>query len=72
MNIKIDTILNQQGKSRNWLAQQTGITYYNLSRLCKNQTTSIQFDILTRLCKVLECTPNDILDLTEEKSTETP
>jgi len=60
MKILIDVLLTQQGKTRYWLSQQTGITYQNICNLCNNKTSSIKFDMLVSICHVLNCTPNDI------------
>lgn len=63
MRIAVDELLEKKGKSRYWLSKQTGITYANISRLCNNETVSIKFAILEKICVVLECSPNDILIL---------
>ena len=64
MIINIDKILDNKGKTRYWLAKEVGITYPNLVKLCNNKTESIKFDILNKICNILECTPNDILTIT--------
>lgn len=63
MKIVIDSILDEKGKTRYWLSKETGITYTNISNLCNNKTTSIKFDMITNICKTLNCTPNDIFDI---------
>lgn len=60
MEILVDVLLAQQGKTRYWLSQQTGITYTNICNLCNNKTSSIKFDMLVSICRALNCTPNDI------------
>jgi putative transcriptional regulator len=62
MKINIDEILKQQGKTRYWLSKQIGFTYPNLVKLCNNETSSIRFDILYKICIALNCTPNDIFN----------
>ena len=61
MFINIDNILQSKNKTRYWLSNQTGITYHAIKKLCDNNTRSIQFDMLERLCETLECEPGDIL-----------
>lgn len=58
---KIDEILSKQGKSRYWLSKQTGISENALGKLCRNQTSRIEFDTIEKICKSLNCTPNDII-----------
>lgn len=60
MKILIDNILKQQGKTRNWLSNETGITYTNICNLCNGKTTSIQFDKIDKICSVLKCDISDI------------
>ena len=58
---QIDKILSQQNKSRYWLAKQTGISANALGKLCRNETLRIEFETLEKICKTLQCTPNDII-----------
>lgn len=58
---KIDEILTQQNKSRYWLSKQTGISENALGKLCRNETSRIEFETIEKICKSLECTPNDII-----------
>jgi len=61
VKINIDDILKKQDKTRYWLSKKINFTYPNLVRLCNNETESIRFDVLEKICKALNCTPNDIL-----------
>ena len=63
MNVKIDELLDQQNKSRYWLARNSGMAYQNIVKLCNNETTSIKFEFIESICKALNCTPNDIFDI---------
>lgn len=60
MRINIDEILKQRNQSRYWLAKETGITYPNITNLCNGKTSSIKFEMIDKICRVLQCTPNDI------------
>lgn len=59
--LKIDEILEKKGKTRYWLSKQCGVAQNNFAKICNNETISIKFDILEKICAALECTPNDIL-----------
>lgn len=61
MQITIDDVLKKRGRSRYWLAAEADIKYDNLVKLCNGQTYSISFDVLERICRALQCTPNDII-----------
>ncbi len=63
INIKINELLEEKQKTRYWLAKEIGMTHQNLTKLANNQTESIKFDYLEKICDVLECSPNDILSI---------
>lgn len=64
--IKIDEILKSQKKSRYWLSKQIGMTQNNLSKLCNNKTSSIKFDNLEKICDVLNCKIEDIIEIKKD------
>ena len=47
------------------LAEKVGITPANLSILKTNKGKAIRFSTLDKICKVLSCTPGDILEYKE-------
>jgi putative transcriptional regulator len=61
MQINIENVLTQKGKTLYWLSENTGITYAAIYNLSKNKTNAIKFDVLEKICIALECTPNDVL-----------
>ena len=63
LRITIDRVLDEHNKTMYWLANETGLSYINLIRLCKNQTSKISFDYIEKICNALECTPNDIIKI---------
>ena len=63
MKINIKSILKSKEKSVYWLAQNTGITYNHMLRICSHKTEGIRYDVLEKICQVLECTPNDIFQI---------
>ena len=64
MKVNIDALLDQKGKTRYWLSKQIGVSYPTIKTLCDNKTESTKFETIEKICKTLECTPNDILMLT--------
>ena len=61
MRFKIDNILKERKLSRYQLSKQTGISEHALGRICRNETSSIEFSTIEKICKALNCTPNDII-----------
>lgn len=59
-------LLEKQGKTKYWLYKQLGMSYQNFNKMINNQTKSIQYENIEILCQLLNCTPNDLLIITEE------
>jgi len=67
MEIRVDQLLEQHGRTFYWLAKQTGISHTTLWRLKKGKALGINFDTLEKLCQALGCQPGDVLSLTNGK-----
>lgn len=61
MRLNIQSKLNEKGLNKNQFAKLVQIGYPAACALYDGETTRISFDTLERVCKVLECTPNDII-----------
>ena len=66
--IKLDVlrILEEQGKTKYWLYKQLGMSYQNFNRMVNNETKSIRYENIETMCLLLECTPNDLFQITDE------
>lgn len=65
MKIILNEYLQSVGKTQYWLAKETGIAASTLSRLCSNQTSSIEFETIDKICSALNCQSNDIFQSTK-------
>lgn len=61
LKICIQKKLLDKNLNRNQFAKLMQITYPAACALYNGTTTKISFETLENICKVLECTPNDIL-----------
>lgn len=61
--LNIEELLKKQGKTKYWLCKQMNITSRNLNRIIRGDTTSISFKYIEDFCKLLECTPGDLIKL---------
>ena len=66
IRLKALELLEKQGKTKYWLYKQLGMSYQNFSRMINNETKSIRYENIEILCQLLDCTPNDLLEITEE------
>ena len=63
VNVKIKELLESDDINISWLSEKTGLSYSSLHKLVNNQTTSISFDSIYKICKALQCDISDILEL---------
>lgn len=61
LKINIQNKLAEKGLNKNQFAKLMQIGYPAACALYDGTTTRISFDTLENLCKVFDCTPNDIL-----------
>ena len=60
-------LLQKKGKSNYWLHMQLGISYQNLCRMLNNETRMIRYENIETLCRLLECTPNDLFEIIDDE-----
>jgi putative transcriptional regulator len=67
IEIRIDELLEERGRTFYWLAKETGISHTTLWRLKKGRAVGINFPTLEQICRILSCQPGDVLKLADEK-----
>ena len=67
IEIRLDELLEEQGRSFYWLAKETGISHTTLWRLKKGKALGINFETLEKICQKLNCQPGDVLRLAKER-----
>ena len=60
--VNLDVIMAKRKMSSLELSEKLGITPANLSILKTNKGKAIRFSTLDKLCEILDCTPQDILE----------
>lgn len=63
IEIRLDDLLEERGRSFYWLSKETGVSYTTLWRLKKGKALGINFSTLERICRALACEPGDIVKL---------
>ena len=59
-------MLQKRGKTKYWLYKQLGMSYQNFNKMINNETKSIQYENIEALCLLLDCTPNELLIISED------
>ncbi len=60
--VNLDVMMAKRKMSLNDLSERVGITVANLSILKTGKAKAVRFSTLDTICRVLECTPGDILE----------
>ena len=68
IEIRVDELLEEHGRTFYWLSKETGISHTTLWRLKKGKALGINFDTLESICRGLNCQPGDVLRLANEKT----
>lgn len=66
VRLNVAELLEEKGKTKYWLYKQLGMSYQNFRRMINNETKSIRYENIETMCQLLECTPNDLLIITED------
>ena len=65
INIKLDELIRKKGISKNKLSQRAEMQRTQLNNYCNNKITRLDTDVLARICTVLECKIEDLLEFIE-------
>ena len=66
IKLRINEILEAQGKSAYWLANEIGVDHSTLSQIRNNKNKSLNLEYLEKICDALECAPGDLFVRDEE------
>ena len=61
--VNLDVMMAKRKMSLNELSQKVDITIANLSILKTGKAKAIRFSTLESICKVLDCQPGELLEL---------
>jgi putative transcriptional regulator len=67
IRIRLGHLLLDRNMKLKDLAQRTGLALNNLSILKTNKARAIRFSTLDILCKVLQCTPGELIEYIPDK-----
>lgn len=59
--VRVNEILKEKKKSKYWFIKNMEGGYQSLSHLMNNETISIRFETLEKMCDILDCEPGDII-----------
>lgn len=66
--VNVDVMMARRKMSSQELAERIGITQANLSILKTGKAKAIRFSTLDAICRVLECSPGEILEYRNDET----
>lgn len=66
INMNVQKLLDEKNKSRYWLVKQMQTTYKTVNKICDNTLTGLQLETIEKLCHILECTPNELFNISDD------
>lgn len=63
IKIVLKDVLEQRGKTRYWLAKETGIHFKTIDSYYKNKIKRYEADSILKMCIALECQVGDLIKI---------
>ena len=70
VRLRVLDILKEQNHSKYWLYKQMELSYQNFNRMVQNETSSIKFENLEKLCSILNCSIGDLFEISNNTTTD--
>ena len=67
IKINLEKLIKEKGISKNKLSQRAELEMTQINRYCKNDVTRLDTAVLARMCTVLECKIEDLLEFVPNK-----
>lgn len=62
LRLRVLEILSEKGYTKYWLYKKMDLSYQNFNRMVMNETTSIRYENLEKLSKILDCTLDELFE----------
>lgn len=66
IKLNVLNLLEKKGKTKYWLYKQLGMSYQNFNKMVNNETKSIKYDNIETMCRLFNCTPTELFEITDD------
>ena len=67
IKIKLDELIKEKGISKNKLSHRAEMQRTQINNYCNNRITRLDTDVLARICSVLDCKIEELLEFIPAK-----
>ena len=68
IKLRVLEILKEQNHTKYWLYTKMNLSYQNFNRLVNNETRSIRYENIEKLCRILNCSPDQLFEITSDEA----
>ncbi|HIZ11195.1 MAG TPA: helix-turn-helix transcriptional regulator [Candidatus Eubacterium faecavium] len=66
IKLNVLELLRKNNKTKYWLYKQLGMSYQNFNKMVNNETKSIRYENIETMCRLFNCTPNDLFEISDD------
>lgn len=66
IKLKALELLKKNDKTKYWLYKQLGMSYQNFNKMVNNETKSIKYKNIETMCRLFNCTPNELFEINDD------
>ncbi|NFB57098.1 helix-turn-helix domain-containing protein [Clostridium botulinum] len=66
IKVKVMDILNERERNIRWLSKKCGIGYNTMYNFVMGKTNAVSYNVLEKVCTILDCEVQDILEIKKE------
>ena len=63
VELNLKELLEKNNKTKYWLVKKLETDYRFANKLLENETKSITFQMIGRLCEIFDCTPSELFTM---------
>jgi len=67
IQINVEKLLKEQGKTKEWLRNEIDTSHYNLNKALSGKAKSISYKYLEGFCKALNCSFDELLTIVDDE-----
>lgn len=68
VELNLQHLLDKNKKTKYWLVKKLETDYRFATKLLENETKSISFEMIGKLCMIFNCAPNELFTIKDQQN----